>query len=130
LGTCVGDKLGLSKNGGLSCDQMKRILFLFFFAFTLSFTAQAQREEGKTVVAQKVKVFPNPATNVVNVLGLQNSERAEIVVSDAYGNIALQHRWGIKNNALNIPISGLDAGIYIITIRSKEQQVQTKFYKQ
>lgn len=79
---------------------------------------------------QKVKVFPNPATNVVNILGLQNSDRAAISITDAYGNAVLEHRWEIKNNALNIPVTSLNSGIYIVTIRSAEQQVQTKFYKQ
>ena len=79
---------------------------------------------------QKVKVFPNPATNVVNILGLQNSSRAAISITDTYGTLVLQHRWEIKNNALNIPITSLNSGIYIVTIRSEEQQVRTKFYKQ
>lgn len=109
---------------------MKRILVLFLFAFTLSFSANAQREDVEIVIAKKVKVFPNPATNVVNILGLRNSAKAEISISDTYGNTALEHRWAIRNNALNIPITSLNSGIYIITIRSQEQQVQTKFYKQ
>ena len=79
---------------------------------------------------QKVIVFPNPATNVVNILGLHNSSRAAISITDTYGTLVLQHRWEIKNNALNIPITSLNSGIYIVTIRSEEQQVRTKFYKQ
>lgn len=108
---------------------MKRIIFLFLFAFTLSSSANAQNEEVEITIAQKVKVFPNPATNVVNVLGLQNSGRAEIIVSDTYGNIVLKHHWQIKNRALNIPVTALGSGIYMITIRSEKQQVQIKFYK-
>ena len=110
--------------------SMKRLFVLFVFAFSLSFTANAQNGEVEIIIAKKIKVFPNPATNVVNVLGLKNSLRAEIVISDSYGNTVLQHRWAIKNNALNIPIINLNSGIYIITVRSQEQQVQTKFYKQ
>jgi len=83
----------------------------------------------ETSSVQKIKVFPNPATNVVNVLGLKNSDRADISISDVYGNIVLNHQWRIKNNALNIPISTLNSGIYIVSVRSKEQQIQTKFYK-
>lgn len=95
----------------------------------------AQAENGNTVkteqeiTTQKVKVFPNPATNVVNVLGLRNSSRADIIVSDTYGNIVLNHQWEIKNQALNLPISNLDSGIYMISIRSENQHVKTKFYK-
>jgi len=109
---------------------MKRFFAMLIFVFALSFSVSAQTETAKKEGVVKVKVFPNPATNVINILGLQNSTRAEITVSDSYGNTVLEHRWAIRNNALNIPISSLNSGIYIITIRSQEQKVQTKFYKQ
>lgn len=81
-------------------------------------------------VAEKIKVFPNPATSVINILGLQNSNEAFIRVSDIFGNTVLQHQWTIKNNALNIPVSALKKGMYVITIHSNEHTIQTKFYKQ
>ena len=111
------------KNAGLL------ILFILF-----SFCANAQTLENhetstETVVKQKIKVFPNPATNVVNILGLKNSSRATITISDISGNIALQHQWSIRNNAVSIPVPNLNAGIYVVRIESEEQQIQTKFYK-
>ena len=91
----------------------------------------AQSDSGtKPEVIEKIKVFPNPATNVINVLGLQNSDEALIRVSDIYGNTLLQHRWEIKNNALNIPVAHLEKGIYLIAIQTETYKVQTKFYKQ
>lgn len=113
---------------------MKKLLIItsiFILGFQCA-TAQSETQSKKTATTEtlKVKVFPNPATNVVNILGIKNSNRAEIQIIDAYGNAVLQHRWAIKNNALNIPVTSLDSGIYIVTIRSEEQQVQTKFYKQ
>jgi len=115
---------------------MKKVFLIFLFVLFYSFTGQGQsmdyKEPNSTKVqsTQKIKVFPNPATNVVNILGLINSEKAEIFISDVYGNMVLTHQWRIKNNALNIPISTLNSGMYIVTIRSQEQRVQTKFYKQ
>ncbi|NHF58397.1 T9SS type A sorting domain-containing protein [Flavobacteriaceae bacterium TP-CH-4] len=111
------------------------ILLLPILIFSFNGMAQTDREQEKRLgtevtVQPKVKVFPNPATSVVNILGLSNTNRAEITVSDVYGNIVLQHRWAVRNHAVNIPISDLHPGIYIIAIRSEEQQVQTKFYKQ
>ncbi len=94
-------------------------LFLFF-----SLTTYSQEKN-----INKLKVFPNPAINVINVLGLKNSNKANITLLDSYGNIVLKHFWEIKNNALNIPVSSLSAGIYVINIQSQEQQFQTKFYK-
>jgi len=106
------------------------ILILMIF-YSVGF---AQMGESSTVrqeipSVQKVKVFPNPATNVVNILGLKNSTKAEIIISDVYGSIQLKHHWRIKNNALSIPIASLNSGIYIVTISSQEQQIQSKFYK-
>ncbi|MEO9892489.1 T9SS type A sorting domain-containing protein [Aurantibacter sp.] len=108
---------------------MKKVFSLLFFVFAISFSINAQSDATPISDTQKIKVFPNPASNVVNILGLKNSTKAEIIISDAYGNRVLEHHWGIKNNALNIPVSSLISGIYIATIRSQEQQVQTKFYK-
>lgn len=78
----------------------------------------------------KVKVFPNPATNVVNILGLKNASKADIAIMDIYGNTVLAHQWAIRRNVLNIPISTLEPGAYIVRINFDEQQVQAKFYKQ
>ncbi|MDB4293587.1 T9SS type A sorting domain-containing protein [Maribacter sp.] len=114
-----------------------RKLFLTVALVLAVYTAQAQletttapRSEKEQVATPKVKVFPNPATNVVNVLGVLNSSSANIAISDMYGNVVLTHEWQIRNNALNIPVTNLKAGIYMVSIRSKEQVVQTKFYKQ
>lgn len=109
---------------------MKRILFLFLFAFVLSFSLHAQSDEAQIAPISKVRVFPNPATDVVIVLGLQNSGRAEVIVTDIYGNMVLKHQGIIKDQALNIPIASLGTGIYVIAIRTEVQDVRTKFYKQ
>lgn len=101
---------------------LRSLLVVIFFFFTLNSNGQSNSNTA-------IKVFPNPATNVVNVLGLQNSNTSNITILDTYGNIVLRHTWEIKNNAINIPISSLTSGIYVITIHSKEQQVQTRFYK-
>ena len=110
---------------------MKKLLIItiFLLGFQIVAAQFTQQNENQTV-EQKVKVFPNPATNVVNILGLQNSNRAEIQIIDTYGIAILQYSWAIKNNAVNIPITSLGSGIYIVTIRSDEQHIQTKFYKQ
>jgi hypothetical protein len=114
---------------------MKNWVLVFGF-FLLSFGVNAQSKSSeeysskKEVVSkQKIKVFPNPATNVVNILGLKNSHRATITISDISGNIALHREWAIRNNAVSIPIPNLIAGIYVVRIVSKEQQIQTKFLK-
>ncbi|QCX01246.1 T9SS type A sorting domain-containing protein [Aggregatimonas sangjinii] len=115
---------------------MKKFFLTIALALVVCF-AQAQTDNTKESDAEiiqmappKLKVFPNPATSVVNVLGVLNSKKADITISDLYGTTLATYQWEIRNNALNIPISNLKAGIYLISIYSKEQTVQTKFYKQ
>ena len=110
---------------------MKTHLLFFVLFLCLSGVGMAQSADGtQPEVLEEIKVFPNPAINVINVLGLQNSNKAFIRISDLYGNTLLQHQWEIKNNALNVPIVQLEKGIYIITIQTETYKVQTKFYKQ
>ncbi|WP_209404648.1 T9SS type A sorting domain-containing protein [Pseudozobellia sp. WGM2] len=114
---------------------MKAYYIIFALVFTVCSThAQSSgttfsSDISKIKVEQKIKVFPNPATSVVNILGLKNSSKAEISIFDIYGNVVLSRKWEIRRNAVNIPISSLTTGAYIITIHSDEQHVRTKFYK-
>ncbi len=111
---------------------MKNLVLYFLFMFTIhvGFSQSNQPEISLNTKRNTVKVFPNPATNVINVLGLKNAQNAAISITDCYGNTVISHQWNIKNNALNIPIVNLEKGIYLISIRSEHQKVQTKFIKQ
>ncbi len=115
----------------------KYFAILLIFSVILIGNAQSgNSENGSAVTTQrpgaevKVKIFPNPAVNVVNILGLKDTSKADIAIIDIYGNIILAYKWAIRRNALNIPISTLEPGAYIIRIHSDEQQLQMKFYKQ
>ncbi|WP_405410639.1 T9SS type A sorting domain-containing protein [Maribacter sp. Asnod1-A12] len=99
---------------------MKRLIIIL--AFTVF--------SGASLTAQDIKVFPNPATNVINVLGLKNDSNAAISIRDSYGTQIIFHKWDIKRNSLNIPVFNLEKGLYMITIQSEHQNVKTKFYKQ
>ncbi len=105
------------------------VCFFFLVLSTLCLDAQQDVNSDNKNYQTEIKVFPNPATNVVNLLGLENSSKADILISDISGNIIQQYRWEIRNHALNIPIASLNPGIYIISVSSKEQSLQTKFYK-
>ncbi|MEK6152087.1 T9SS type A sorting domain-containing protein [Flavobacteriaceae bacterium 3-367] len=108
---------------------LKKILAFSVLFLALAFCAQAQQAQSPRERETAVKVFPNPATNVVNILGLINSQKAHITISDMYGNLALEHRWEIRDNSLSIPIASLNPGIYVVSIVSEGERVQTKFYK-
>ncbi|MDT7829508.1 T9SS type A sorting domain-containing protein [Pricia sp. S334] len=110
--------------------------FLSFLLLSAGLLATAQtpdlRNDGPEVTEQysaKVKVFPNPATNLVNILGLKNTARAAIEIFDIYGNTVSAYHWAIRRNAVNIPISSLEPGAYIVSIVSEQQRIRIKFYK-
>ncbi|HDZ06883.1 T9SS type A sorting domain-containing protein [Maribacter sp.] len=63
-------------------------------------------------------------------LGLKNDTNATISIRDSYGTQIIHHQWDIKRNALNIPVFNLEKGLYMISIRSENQNVKAKFYKQ
>ena len=111
---------------------MKNYLLLFLLTISLIRVAKAQKTTAEKFPnnLEKIKVFPNPATTTITILGLKNTPKASILIFDIYGNSVLRHQWEVKNSALNIPIANLDKGIYTVTISSKQQQVKTKFYKQ
>ena len=104
---------------------MKNLCFYLLFLTLIHAGFSQSNTTGSTV-----KVFPNPATTVINVLGLKNDQKAEIHIMDTYGNQVIFHQWTIKNNALNIPILNLEKGMYLLSIQSEHQKVKTKFYKQ
>ncbi len=61
---------------------------LFFLVLsTLCLNAQQDVNSVDINYQTEIKVFPNPATNVVNLLGLENSSKADILISDISGNI-------------------------------------------
>ncbi|MGB3142537.1 MAG: T9SS type A sorting domain-containing protein [Maribacter sp.] len=102
-----------------------QVLVLFLLVSSICFC-----QLPKSNPENEIKIFPNPATTVLNVLGLKNDNHASILISDRYGNAVINHQWDIKNHSLNIPVFKLEKGIYVITIQSEHQTVQTKFYKQ
>lgn len=111
---------------------MKKHLWFILIVFGCLGHGLAQSDQNRKIVQKeiKVKIFPNPATSVITILDLVDTEKADIAVTDIYGNLVLKHEWAIKNRALNIPVAHLEKGMYLLTIRSPEQSVHSKFYKQ
>lgn len=105
------------------------ILFFIYLSATAQ-TSEEARHDNEIAARQKIKIFPNPATTVVNILGVVNTTKANISISDVYGKEVLNLVREIRNESISIAIPNLEAGIFVIRITSEEQQVHTKFYKQ
>ncbi|MEH6618711.1 T9SS type A sorting domain-containing protein [Maribacter arcticus] len=112
---------------------MKNVIvyFIFITAIHVGFSQSNKHEisfDNKNPI--KIKLFPNPATNVISVLGLDNSSNASIIITDLYGGQVISHQWVIKHNALNIPVNKLEKGVYLITIQTEHQNIHRKFFKE
>jgi len=73
--------------------------------------------------AEKVKSFPNPATDVVNILA-QIDEANSVKVSDVLGKPIGEYK--IQNFTTKINTSTFTKGIYLYEIRDKKDRILTK----
>ncbi len=105
------------------------VLVVFMIGIITLANSQSNGDPSNSTHTENVKLFPNPATTVINVLGLKNATNANILISDVYGNPVSNYHWEIKNNALNIPVAHIEEGVYMLTIHSEEQSVRKKFIK-
>jgi len=78
---------------------------------------------------QKVDVFPNPATNVVNVNLTGYTGKSDMSMFDVNGRVVLHREVSLVNSQLDI--SALPAGVYMIRIKNGGKDVNmTKIIKQ
>jgi len=82
----------------------------------------------KEIYLPNAKIYPNPATNSINIDLEQNHEAETITIFDALGRIV--HLQQAHHNTLqHININHLSAGIYIVTIQSKNKMKSLKLFK-
>ncbi|WP_333694722.1 T9SS-dependent choice-of-anchor J family protein [Flavobacterium sp.] len=79
-------------------------------------------------VVSNFKVYPNPATDVLNIDAIANSSISKITISDIRGSLIKEIN---LNNELQtqISVSELNSGIYFVTIQSDNGSGTTKFVK-
>jgi hypothetical protein len=78
---------------------------------------------------QKVDVFPNPVTNIVNVNLTGFTGKSDLSLFDVNGRVVLHREVSDVNSQLDI--SALPAGIYMMRIKNGGREVKmTKIVKQ
>ncbi len=80
----------------------------------------------------EVKVYPNPASDIVNVIGSNiHSATANISVTDITGKFLLQKEVLATNKNINtsIDIKSFAAGLYLLTMKAGGEQKVTKLVK-
>ncbi|WP_289038775.1 leucine-rich repeat domain-containing protein [uncultured Zobellia sp.] len=88
-----------------------------------------QGEYSETVLLNSVRVFPNPSVDEVTILGIKNDEDALISILDMSGVLIKSYSKNLTNESVVIDIANLPEGMYLIQVKSKEQDVQTKIIK-
>ncbi len=79
----------------------------------------------ETLLSNDVTVFPNPATNQLFIDLPKNIRTFECIVSDINGKEIMS-----ESNSNNMDVSGLNSGLYFMTIKTDMGMVIKKFVKQ
>jgi hypothetical protein len=72
-----------------------------------------------------VKIYPNPAQEVLNLKATSNLNQVEII--DAYGNVV--KRFNPNQTQFQLPIESLAQGIYYLNIKTTDSNLVERFVK-
>jgi hypothetical protein len=104
-------------------DNIQRINYPENVEFTeTNFTAN---DIGDLDEKHSFQIYPNPAENILNVISA-NSGRVNFSIYDIYGKKQIS---GMGSNTVNINISDLNPGIYVLSISDNYQIFNFKFLK-
>ena len=73
---------------------------------------------------EEFRIYPNPTKDILNVECLMANEKTTLIMADVLGNIIKQVAFNTQHSTLNI--SGLNAGIYFVTITDDKNHKTTK----
>lgn len=82
-----------------------------------------------SVIVNNAILSPNPVADVLKVEGLESMGDAQIVISNLNGTTALLESKQITSGILEMNISSLSPGIYVLTITNGEKDINIKFVK-
>jgi len=81
------------------------------------------------VVISNAILTPNPVADMLRVEGLDMITSAQIIVSNVSGATTLQESRQINHGTLEMNISNLSPGIYMLTIVDGDKEINLKFVK-
>jgi len=80
---------------------------------------------------QEIKVFPNPANEVLSILNGSNLEGLKIEMYDAMGRLVLTDNKALANTIEStISIAHLETGAYTMKVRNNDGEKVFKIIKQ
>lgn len=108
-----------------------------FLTFSTNYTTTAPGWEAyyetdlvgiyETKLNRSLKIFPNPASNHVNLSWTSDSqERISVIVSSMTGQQLIRHQEDSGNHFVKLDVSGLTAGIYLIEVSNNIEKAYRK----
>ncbi|WP_286827857.1 T9SS type A sorting domain-containing protein, partial [Maribacter sp. UBA4516] len=82
-----------------------------------------------SVVISNAILSPNPVADILKVDGLDLMTNAQLILSNLSGVTLLQEYRLIGNGTLEMNISNLSPGIYMLTIIEGDKEINLKFVK-
>lgn len=76
----------------------------------------------------KIKMYPNPVTDVLNISNSEGFSNANITITDMSGKNVLSKK-SVSGNANSINVNFLAKGTYLVKIENKGSVINTKFIK-
>ena len=73
----------------------------------------------------EVRVFPNPAKDILHVQLPDGASVANIVITDLPGRTLLRAEISSLNSSVSV--AGIPAGVYILSVKAAGQTTRTKF---
>jgi hypothetical protein len=84
------------------------------------------------IIQSQLKAFPNPAVNFLKVTGLRKGQKASIEIYDISGKkvlIKTPNDFEMENEIIEIDISSLNYGLYLLKVASDTSVETVKFLK-
>ena len=76
--------------------------------------------------ASEVKIYPNPASEYVNISFVNLSERISVVVYNQLGSVVINKEYTSITSEEKISLEGITAGIYYVQITSETAKTTKK----
>jgi aminopeptidase YwaD len=89
--------------------------------FAVATTANLSTNENQVNTLEAVKIYPNPAKNVLNIELPKHSKDFNVEISDMTGKLVLESK-----NKNEINISGVESGNYMVTISLNDEKISKK----
>lgn len=77
-------------------------------------------------IASEINLYPNPASNFVNITFENASEEVSVVIYDQLGRVVLSKEFASVSSEKRISLEGISAGNYYVQITSEENKTTKK----